>query len=148
MNIFETYMLMVVAYSCFSSAYFTAFDFPSRDDNKTAFWLENLVFGSFALDMFFTFFKIPENIPEDKLPEYTVVAKAYMKSGQFFLDLLATFPFYLFDDDKGGNQQTVWIKLIRLVRIPRIVNLLDLSRFNKFVENVFKSQTRGKRVVF
>lgn len=70
-----------------------------------------------------------------------------MKSGQFFLDFLATFPFYLLPQE-GGQKQTVWIKLIRLVRIPRIVNLLDLSRFNKFVETVFSGQTRGKRVVF
>jgi len=52
-------MLLIVAYSCFSSAYFTAFDFP--EDNEIIFWLENIVFGSFFLDILFTFIKIPEN---------------------------------------------------------------------------------------
>ena len=31
LSTFDTYMLLIVAYSCFSSAYFTAFDFPTED---------------------------------------------------------------------------------------------------------------------
>ena len=28
LNIFDTYMLLVIAYSCFTSAYYVAFSFP------------------------------------------------------------------------------------------------------------------------
>jgi len=76
--------------------------------------------------------------------EHSKIAKKYVKSGWFFFDLLATFPFYLFNN----ANDLIWFKLLRMIRIPRIVNLLDLSKFNKSVEAVFSGQTRGKKVVF
>ena len=96
LSTFDTYMLLVVAYSCFSAAYFTAFEMPPPSENMLVFWLENLVFASFLLDIFFNFMRIPENEDEGKEKDHSAVAKKYMKSGQFFLDFLATFPFYLF----------------------------------------------------
>lgn len=37
LSTFDTFMLLIVAYSCFSSAYFTAFDFPPREENELVF---------------------------------------------------------------------------------------------------------------
>ena len=110
--------------------------------------LEHTVFVSFALDIVFNFVRIPETDDDDKAKDHSFVAKKYMKSGQFFLDFLATFPFYLLPTNEENKQATVMIKLIRMVRIPRIVDLLNLSRFNKFIEAISQGQTRGRRVVF
>jgi hypothetical protein len=122
-------MLLIVAYSCFASAYFTAFDFPK---GSALLWnLEHLVFVSFSFDITFTFMRVPDSDGDDKLKDHTVIAKKYMKNGMFFFDFLATFPFYLLPSNGDFG---IWFKLLRMVRIPRIVNLLDLSRFNKFVE--------------
>jgi hypothetical protein len=136
-------MLIIVAYSCFASAYFTAFDFPKGD---LLLWnLEHIVFVSFTFDIIFTFVRIPDNGGDEKQKNHSTIAKKYLKSGMFFFDVLATFPFYLMS---SSGDLGIWFKLLRLVRIPRIVALLDLSKFNKLVESVSSGQTRGKRVVF
>jgi len=61
-----------------------------------------------------------------------------MRSGWFFLDVTATFPFYMLQNsDTAENNDSafgVLFKLLRMVRIPKILNLLDLDLFNKFVE--------------
>lgn len=63
-----------------------------------------------------------------------------MKSGWFFLDILATFPFYLFNTGGGaegesgaGGDSTTLLKLLRMVRIPKIINLLDQERVSKLI---------------
>lgn len=62
------------------------------------------------------------------------ILKAYMKSGWFFIDLLATFPFYLIDNESeaGGSSGSI-LKLLRLVRIPKILNLIDQDRVSKLI---------------
>lgn len=46
---------------------------------------------------------MPENDSEEKLRDHSNVAKKYLKSGQFFLDALATFPFYLLPKEGGST---------------------------------------------
>lgn len=144
-------MLIVIAYSCFSSAYFTAFEMDSCD--MVIISIEHVVFICFTLEIIFKFMRLSddENIIVSE-QDHSTIAKRYIKSGEFFFDFLATFPFYMFsicpeDGEEGGNFG-IWFKLMRLVRIPRIVALLNLARFNRFVETVFSGSTRGKRVVF
>lgn len=125
-------ILIVIAYSCFTTFYYAAFNFPS--DNKTALYLEHTVLVFFTLDIILNFMR--EYIEPDSttwVREHSKIAKKYFKSGWFFFDVLATFPFYIFDT--AGD--LIWFKLLRMIRIPRIVNLLDLSKFNKSVEAVF-----------
>jgi len=80
LSTFDTFMLLIVAYSCFSAAYFTAFDFPTERDS-VAMLLEHIVLGSFFLDIAFNFIRIPENDGIDKIRDHSTVAKKYMKSG-------------------------------------------------------------------
>ena len=56
LNIFDTYMLLVIAYSCFTSAYYVAFSFPETDQLLI---LEHIVFGSYTLDILFNFLRLP-----------------------------------------------------------------------------------------
>jgi hypothetical protein len=65
---------------------------------------------------------------------HLLIIKRYVKSGWFFLDVIATFPFYLVSTDSSNSPYGVLFKLLRMVRIPKILNLLDLNRFNKFTD--------------
>lgn len=126
-------MLLIIAYACFSSAYFVAFDFPAG--NMLLLGLEHAVFAAFTLDIIFNLMRVPESLdgPNGKRNHF-VLLKAYFKSGWLVLDVLATFPFYLIPTNGGTSSLGMWFKLLRLVRLPKILNLLDLERFNKFVE--------------
>ena len=55
---------------------------------------------------------------------FIAIASRYMKSGVFFFDLIATFPFFLFNSMKGGT----FLKLVRLIRLPRILRILNTEK--------------------
>jgi hypothetical protein len=139
-------MLFVIAFSCFSSAYYCAFDFPTE---QSLLILEHFVFASFTFEIIFKCMRLPPNADITERSHLNII-KRYFKSGWFFLDFLATFPFYLIQNNSEGDDNAfgVLFKLLRMVRIPKILNLLDLSRFNKFVEAMVSGQTRGKRVIY
>lgn len=68
-----------------------------------------------------------------------------MKSGWFFLDVTATFPFYLIEGSiSSGNDAaadnsssySLFLKLLRMIRLPKIMNLLDLNRLNKVINHL------------
>ena len=54
---YDTYMLLIIAYSCFTSAYYVAFSFP--DSNNTLLMLEHVVFGSYTIDIVLNFVRVP-----------------------------------------------------------------------------------------
>lgn len=140
-------MLLVIAYSCFTSSYYVAFDFPTE---LSLIILEHFVFASFTFEIIFKFMVMPPNTDVNER-SHMLIIKRYLKSGQFFVDFLATFPFYLIqnnDSEDNNNAFGVLFKLLRMVRIPKILNLLDMYRFNKFLEAMVSGQTRGKRVQY
>jgi len=94
LSTWDTFMLLIISYACFSSAYYVAFDFPR--DNLLLFNLEHVVFAFFSMDIIFNFMRVPESMdgPTGKRDHLTIF-KTYFKSGWFFFDLIATFPFYL-----------------------------------------------------
>jgi hypothetical protein len=106
--------------------------------------IENAVFASFFLEIILKFMKVPDNATDDKVVTHSDIAKSYVKSGWFFFDLIATFPFYLIT--VAGAAGT-WFKLLRLVRIPRVMKLLEAKKINNFIRLVLNGQPRGKRVV-
>jgi len=55
-NIFDTYMLLVIGYSCFTSAYYVAFSSPTDGILIT---LEHIVFVSYTIDIIFNFMRLP-----------------------------------------------------------------------------------------
>ena len=150
----DSIMLIVIIYSCFSSAYFTAFGMDLC--NAAIFWIENVVFFLFTLEIIFNFMRLSDSDDALKLTDHSSIAKRYLKTGMFFRDFLATFPFYLFtwaqldcvNGTEDGSDFGIWFKLLRMFRFQRIYKLLDTARFSRFVEAVFSGSTRGKRVVF
>ena len=81
----------------------------------------------FLLDIicnFLTEYKDPETY--EKIRNLSLIAKRYIMSGWFFLDVIAIIPFNYINN--GNN--TMFIKLIRLLRLPRLAKLIDITRFN------------------
>lgn len=115
-------MLAIIAYSCFTSAFFLAFDFPS---NPTLIILEHVVLALYSTEIILKLMRLPIDAKQEDRSHLKIL-KAYMKSGWFFIDLLATFPFYLIDSGSESDDSTgSFLKLLRMVRIPKILNLID-----------------------
>ena len=85
-------MLVVIAYSCFTSAYYAAINFDICD--KWIFWTENVCTMFFVFDIIFNFLRIPESKIGEKVTHLELFW-IYNRNGRFLLDLLATFPSYL-----------------------------------------------------
>jgi len=95
-------MLLIIAFACFSSAYYCAFDFPKGNKVLTSF--EHLVFSAFTLDIIFNLMRLTESMegPSAK-KDHFIIVKSYFKSGWLVLDTLATFPFYLINTEGGAS---------------------------------------------
>jgi hypothetical protein len=133
---FDTILILVIAYSCFMSMYFTAFDYVFPD--YSVFWvLEVIVFLFFTVDIICSFLRRPINDDSEEANSHFGIAKRYFKSGQAIYDLLATFPFFLIKTEDGSSFG-LYFKLLRLMRISRIMNLLDMDKMNAFIDIIFK----------
>jgi hypothetical protein len=113
--------------------FFTSFDFDFMAD-PVLYALELVVLIFFSADLVFNFFREPTKGDLDKTWTHTEIAKNYLK-GSFFIDILATFPFFLIKTE--GSNFGLYFKLLRMVRLPKIMNLLDMEKFNKVSEAIF-----------
>ena len=109
--------------------------------------MEHCVFASFTIEIIFKCMRLPPNADESEY-KHILIIKRYMKTGEFFFDFVATFPFYLIPQENSDTDYATLLKLLRMVRIPKILNLLDLTRFNKFTDALVSGQTRGKKVQY
>ena len=92
---FDSLMLIVIAYSCFMSMYFAAFEFPIEND--TIFLLENICTIFFVLEIITQFMRIPENNENHEVKiTHTEIAKRYFRKGAWVYEWAATLPLYLF----------------------------------------------------
>ena len=137
---FDSLMLIVIAYSCFMSMYFAAFEFPI--ENNTIFALENICTFFFVVEIITQFMRVEEkNNSLDVKVTHSLIAKRYFMKGAWIYEWAATIPLYLFQryskSEDTNEMVYVALKLVRLVRIPRIINLLDLSKINSVVETIF-----------
>ena len=148
---FDTFMLIVIAYSCFTSAYYVAFEFPT---DPILLGLEHCVFGFFTLEIIFKCVSVSPNAEDSERSHFKIIKK-YMTKGTFFMDFAATFPFYLIES--GGSEQedptaesegsySVLLKLLRMVRIPKILNLLNIDRLNTKISILLDGLSRKQRV--
>lgn len=122
-------MLIVVAYSCFLSAYYASFQMTT---NKYLLAIEWITTVSFALDIIFNCMRIyigPDGRP---VRQHSKIIKRYMVSGRFFFDVVATIPF---SEILENGDSLVIVKLLRMFRLPRIVRIFSLERF-QFIGNL------------
>jgi len=77
---FDTVLIMVIAYSCFMSMFFTAFDYKVPE--YSYFWiLEVIVFCFFTIDIICSFMRLPLNDDSLEATSHAGIAKKYFKSG-------------------------------------------------------------------
>lgn len=145
-NYWDVLMNVIIAFACFSSAYYCAFDFPR--DNRFLFGCEHVVFTTFTIDVILNFMRVHDSVGQSTQPSHSQIFKKYAKSGWLFLDLLATFPFYLIKVRVGDNQFGMWFKLVRLVRIPKLFSMLKPEKASKLMKNMYGGKDRGKRVFY
>ena len=90
-------MFFVIIYSCFTSAYYIAFEAPVKE---LILNFEHFVTAAFALEIIIKFFTVPDLEDNVIYDNHMAIAKRYLSSLQFYMDVVATFPFYLLLDPK------------------------------------------------
>ena len=136
---FDTFILFVIAYSCFTTVYYVSFN---QNPNQTLYAVDIVVNVAFFLDFIFNFlteYKDKETL--DWVRDPYKIAIEYAK-GFMLLDFVATFPFDIFSD--GGN--VMWTRLIRLARLSKLASILDIGRITRIVKKIFKNSQSKDRV--
>ena len=138
-TIFDTSILFVIAYSCFTTVYYVSFN---QNPNSTLYVVDIVVNVAFLLDFIFNFlteYKDKETLEWVKDPYK--IALEYAK-GFMLLDFVATFPFDIFSE----NGSVMWTRLIRLARLSKLASLLDIGRITRIVKRIFKESTSKDRI--
>jgi len=88
------------------------------------------VFVVFALDLVSNFMmEYLDTETFEYVRDHKRIANRYIRSGWFFIDFAATFPFDLLTLSNG-----VYTRLFRLFRLPKMIRMMDLSKFNKAIQ--------------
>lgn len=139
-TIFDIMMLFLVAYSCFTSVFYVAFDSPKNTPQITFDWM---VEGFFFTDLIFNFFqeyKDPETY--ENVRNHKKIAKRYIFKGWFFIDFISVFPFVSI-----FKNNALLTKLFRLFRLPRLTKLINTSRVNQLLKSFLENSSRDERIV-
>ena len=132
-------MLVLVAYSCFTTVYFVAI-LNNHLTELTLQIIDYVIEGFFWLDLIFNFmleYRDPDTYKSVR--KHKMIAKKYIFRGWFFVDFVSVFPFYaLFPE--GGQL----MKLFRLFRLPKLVKLIDISKFNQLLKSFFENSSRDE----
>ena len=137
---YDGYMLMIIVYSCITTAYFTIFDLPH--DSSFFYYMEHVGFISFSLDFIFNLMRQYRDIDGTFVTQHKKIVTKYVKSGWFFIDIIATFPYFLLSN--GDN--LIMVKLIRLIRLPRIIRIFNVKSFKKVLTVFVSGDTRSERI--
>ncbi len=112
--------------------------------------LEMLVFLCFSVDIIINFMRLPVNIDDESDRKHSVIAKKYVSQPRFYIDALATFPFFLIKIESSDGEQSnlaLFFKLLRLARIPRLIRIMDIEKFSQMCDCFFSGKARGRRVL-
>ncbi len=136
---FDSYMLVIISYSCITTAYFTVFSLPY--DALFFYYMEHIGFASFTLDFVFNLMRQYRDIDGTFVTEHKRIVQKYIRSGWFFIDIIATFPYYLLP-----TESLITVKLIRLIRLPRIIKIFNVKSFKKVLTYFATGDTRSERI--
>lgn len=121
-------MTLVIIYSCFTSAYYIAFGMSGQSWAINAEHVVTIIYG---LDIIIKFMKIPaDNLGFTHLQ----IAKKYAGGVQFYLDLVATFPFYIFEDNAVIAKIAPIFKLLRLTKLGLIMKIFYYNKWKPIIE--------------
>jgi len=86
-------LIVVIIYSCFTSAYWAAFEKDSASKGLLIEGIEWIVTIFFAIDIAFNFMIPFKKDDGTVVRKHLPIATKYITRGSFFPDFLATFPF-------------------------------------------------------
>lgn len=136
-GIFDTIVLVFIAYSCITTVFFVCLDVEMNTGMKN---FDHVVTVFFGLDFIFNFCQ--EYLDREtflKIRSHKKIAIRYLK-GMAILDFLATFPFQAF------IKEAMATRLIRLTRLSKLMAILDIGRCKRVVKAYFDSSTRADRM--
>ena len=137
-------MLAVIVYSCFTSAYYTAFEFPYQTPALVN--IEHFIFACFTADILLNFVRIQNDKDGTQIRSHIKLLQNQFNSVgkviNFCVEIIASFPFYLL----GGAENFVVFKLLRMLKMSRIWKLLDIERFKKIAGVITSRATRNTKI--
>jgi len=144
-------MICIVTYSCFITLFTICFNqniqWTCQLSDRVIYALEMLVFICFTIDIGLNFMRLP-NSEEPAERTHSAIAKRYVISIRFVLDVLATLPFFLIKLKKEDKNKTLLLKLLRLARLPRLLRIMDIEKLSQMCDCFFSGKARGRRVLF
>lgn len=135
---FEIFILMLVAYSCFTTMFYVTF---GQTELKGQIIFDAFVNVMFLIDLLvnlFVEYEDPETFQDVR--SFRKIARRYIFSFQFVIDALSTFPW----DLVSGRLST--LRLLRLFRFPKLIELLDLKKMNNMIASLFEGQQRKQKI--
>jgi len=106
------------------------------DDTSLGLLMYDLFVDScFLIDIVLTFFTVIK-LPGGKyINDLSVLAKTYVSSGWFFIDLFTSIPFQLIEGHNDGglpsDTSVEQAKVLKLARLPRLYRLVRIIRLMK-----------------
>jgi len=139
LSFWDGWMLIVIMYSCTTSAYFTCFDQP---DIGWIIAIDLFITVCFTFDILFNLCRQFRDLDGTFVRQHRLIIAKYAKSGWLFLDIIATFPLQFFVGDN-----ILVIKLIRMIRLPRILKIFNVQKFKKNLQYFVTGNTRSQRIM-
>ena len=137
--IFDTSIIIVIAYSCFTTVFYVAFSAEQTTFAKTN---DMIVTFFFSFDFFFNMMQeYQDKETFVRIRDHKKIIAKYAKSGQMLLDFVATFPFNVV---LGPN--LIFTKLARLTRLSKLVAIFDISRMKRIIKSYYENSTRSDRL--
>ena len=108
-----------------------------------ATYAEHVVTSIYALDILFKFMKIPaDNLSYTHLK----IAKKYAGGPTFYLDILATFPFYVFSKYSTVLKSIAPLfKLLRLTKLNLIMEILYYNKWKVIIEFFCRAEHKTRK---
>jgi hypothetical protein len=133
-------MTLVIIYSCFTSAYYIAFGMSNSSWAQIA---EHIVTSIYSIDIILKFMKIPvENLTFTHLQ----IAKKYAGGSQFYMDIVATFPFYAFGAYNTTLEELApFLKLLRLTKLWLVMKIFYYKQWKPIIEFCFRAESKSRK---
>eukprot|EP01017_Pseudomicrothorax_dubius_P043558 TRINITY_DN7278_c0_g2_i1.p1 TRINITY_DN7278_c0_g2~~TRINITY_DN7278_c0_g2_i1.p1 ORF type:complete len:606 (-),score=184.94 TRINITY_DN7278_c0_g2_i1:149-1966(-) len=139
-SIFDIMILVLIGYSCITTAYYISFDYDPEAAGHIFF--ENFVEISFAIDIILRFFhEYKDNETFEVVSDFKKIVKNYLTTW-FIFDFIAVFPF---NQILNSNDAT-FLRLFRAVRLPKFLRLLDVSKFDQILEVLLENTSRQEKM--
>ena len=132
-------IILLAIYNCFTLPLFLAF-MPSILDSTIVRVLEITIDILFLTDIVINFrTTYIDNLSKEEIVSPKLIAKNYVSSGAFFLDLLASIPFDTVSSILNqDNEQLALLSTLKLLRILRLSKIIMFMRVKQSVKLSFK----------